>query len=100
MATIWFVKEGEVQKGPAMATQPLDWCVTTLGLRPDNWVTDLATKKQTIGENIDHVVAGRFRSVLVQIGDDDLTSSGRKEWKTGFHLLDMDSMTARNLFER
>ena len=102
MAAIWFVKESDVQKGSAVASQPLDWCVSKLDVRPDNWVTDLATKKLTIGKNMDAELAPnrRCRSVLLQIGDDDLTGSGGKDWKRGFHLVDMDAMTAKNLFER
>jgi hypothetical protein len=100
MATIWFVKDGEVQNGPAMATKPLDWCVSTLGLCPDDWVTDLATKKLTIGENANPELAPDrgFCFVLVQVGDEDLTGSGG--WKTGFHLLDIHATTARNELER
>src|ERR1044071_7975248 len=102
MATIWFVKEGEVQNGPAMATQPLDWCVSKLGLGPNNWVTDLVTKELRTGETVARdVPADRgFGCVLVQVGNDDLKDAGRTEWKTGFHLLDLDAMTTKKLFER
>jgi hypothetical protein len=100
MATIWFVKENEDENGLAMASKPLEWCVSKLGLRPDNWLTDLATKKLTIGEKTHPEPAGYrgFRSVLVQIADEDLSGAGA--WKTGFHLLDIDAAMARNLLER
>jgi len=47
MATIRFLQEGEIQKGPPIATKPLDRCVINLGLRPDNWI---AKKNLTVGE--------------------------------------------------
>src|ERR1044071_7001808 len=99
MATIWFVNEAEVQHGPSAADKPLDWCVSELGLRPENWVTDLATTNLTLGEKTNPEPCHRgSRFVLVQIGDEDL--AGSDGWKTGFHLLDMEAATARNLLER
>jgi len=51
MATIWFLKEGEAQLAFPIAQKPLDWCVKTIGLRPDNWRADLRSKNLTIAEN-------------------------------------------------
>ena len=90
MATIWFLQEGEIQKGPPIATKPLDWCVINLGLRPDSWI---AKKNLTVGEKSE---TGRgpyrgFRFVLVEVNQDDL----RIGWKTGFHLLDRDATEVR-----
>jgi len=92
MATIWFLQEGEIQKGPSIATKPLDWCVINLGLRPDNWI---AKKNLAVGEKSE---TGRgphrgFRFVLVEVNQDDL----RTGWKTGYHLLDTDATEVRKV---
>ena len=92
MATIWFLQEGKIQKGPPIAIKPLDWCVINLGLRPDNWI---AEKNLAVGEKS---ATGRgpyrgFRFVLVEVSQDDL----RTGWKTGFHLLDTDATEVRKV---
>ncbi len=102
MATIWFLKEGEAQVGPPTAEKPLDWCVKHLGLRPDNWLTDLATKNLTVGEKSKAGLGPYrgFRFVIVEVDQDDLSASSSKDWKTGFHLIDMDATEARKVLEK
>jgi len=50
MATVWFLKEGDVQLAFPIARKPLEWCVKNIGLRPDNWRADLARKNLTIAK--------------------------------------------------
>jgi hypothetical protein len=94
LATIWFLKEGELHAGPSIERKSLDWSVENLGLRPDNWIADLPTKNLTIGEKSEAGLGPYrgFRFVIVEINQDELgTNSG---WKTGFHLLDIDATEA------
>lgn len=102
MATIWFLKEGEIQVGPPKGEKPLDWCVENLGLQPDNWITDLATKNLTIGEKSKAGLGPYrgFRFVIIQVDDDDLSTVSAKNWKPGFHLLEMDATEARKILEK
>jgi len=98
MATIWFLKEGEAQLAFPIARKPLEWCVNNIGLRPDNWRTDLATKNLTIAQN-SRTGFGEtypvFGYIIVEIDKDDLaTSRLSKEWKQGFHLLESDEIEA------
>jgi hypothetical protein len=103
MATIWFLKEGEIQSGPPIEEKSLDWCIKNLGLRSDNWLTDLPTKNLTVGEKSKTGLGPYrgFRFVLVEVDQDDLgTSSITEEWKTGFRLLNMDATEARIVLEQ
>lgn len=103
MAIIWFLKEGEVQGAFPIAEKSLDWCVKTIGLRPENWRADVATKKLTIAQQTrTHPGTQRpFGYVIVEIGEDDLAkNSVSKEWKQGFHLLDSDEIEPGKILER
>jgi hypothetical protein len=97
LATIWFLKEGELHAGPSIERKSLDWCFENLGLRPDNWIADLPPKNLTIGGKSEAGLGPYrgFRFVIVEINLDELgTSSTSKNWKAGFHLLDMDATEA------
>jgi hypothetical protein len=98
MATIWFLKEGKAQLAFPISRKPLEWCVKNIGLRPDNWRADLATKNLTIVKNSATEFGGTCRTfgyVIVEIDKDDLGSSRvSEEWKQGFHLLDSDEIEA------
>ena len=103
MATVWFLKEGDVQSAFPIARKPLDWCVKNIGLRPDNWRADLARKNLTIAKNstTGFGTDQTFGYVVVEIDKDDLaTSRMGGEWKTGFHLLDSDEIGATNILVR
>lgn len=50
MATIWFLKEGEIQQGPLAAEMSVQWYEKSLAFRSDNWIANLATSTYTIGE--------------------------------------------------
>jgi len=102
MATIWFLKEGETQVGAAAGEKPLDWCIKHLGLRQDNWIADLATIDLTIGKKSKAGLGPYrgFRFVIVEVDQDDLSASSSKNWKTGFHLIDMDATEARKVLEK
>jgi len=92
-------KGGRSSVSFSIARKPLEWCVNNIGLRPDNWRTDLATKNLTIAQN-SRTGFGEtypvFGYIIVEIDKDDLaTSRLSKEWKQGFHLLESDEIEAR-----
>jgi hypothetical protein len=65
MATIWFLKEGEAQLAFPIPRKPLEWCVNNIGLRPDNWRTDLATKNLTIAKIVELDSEKRIRFLVI-----------------------------------
>jgi hypothetical protein len=97
MATIWFLKEGEIQTGPAEAEKPLDWCIKNLGLRQDNWWADLTTTSIVIGEKAKGGLGPfrGFRYVLVEVNQDNIGKGS--DWPPGFYLLDTNATDARKI---
>ena len=101
MATIWFLKEGKIQTGPSAAEKPTQWCEKSLGLRPDNWIADLATHNLTIGEKSktgSEPYRG-YRFVVVEVKDEDLKNLTGNGWKAGFHLLEKNATEVRDILD-
>ena len=87
MATIWFLKEGEIQRGPAIAKRSIDWCVDKLGLKESNRIADLNGRNLTIGKRSRYGELRPNRFVLIEINDSDRQDSSRKSWATGYYLI-------------
>jgi len=98
MASIWFVKEGEIQKGYPIAQKPVGWCVKNLGLPSDNWIAGLGQTSLTIGQKTILGVYGDYPFVVVEIDDDDVRA-GAQSWKTGFYLLEINPRDARRVID-
>jgi len=87
MATIWFLKEGEIQRGPAIAKRSIDWCVDELGLKEIDRIADLNVRNLTIGKKVQMGESGPNRFVLIEINDSDRQDLSRKSWATGYYLI-------------
>jgi hypothetical protein len=92
MATTWFL-----QRGPHAAEKPIDWCVSNLGLRPENWIGPLVQK----GDKDPALATYRdLRFVIIVVTEDDLQDKSSEEWKPGLYLLDMPLREARQILKR
>ncbi len=87
MATIWFLKEGEIQRGPAIAKRSIDWCVDKLGLIESDRIADLNERNLTIGKKVQMGELGPNRFVLIEINDSDRQDLSSKSWATGYYLI-------------
>ena len=96
MATIWFVKEGEIQVGPPIAQRSVDWCVENLGLQASNWITGPKRTHLVIGQKMPLGALGEYRFVVVEIDADDV-DAGVKGWKMGYYLLEIAPRDARRI---
>ena len=95
MAIVWFVKEGDVQVSFPIARKPLQWCIDNIGLRPDNWRSDLTSGNLTVSERDATANYQQFGYVVVEVDQEDLaTSSMSNQWRQGFHLLDSNEIEA------
>ncbi len=90
MATIWFVKEGEIQKGPSIAERSIDWCINKLGLKESDWIADLSTRKLTIGSKTPISSYRGYRFVVIEIKDPGHQHSSGKSWATGYYIIDKE----------
>lgn len=90
MATIWFLKEGEIQRGPAIAKRSIDWCVDKLGLKESNRIADLNERNLTIGKRSRYGELRPNRFVLIEINDSDRQDLSHKSWATGYYLIDKE----------
>jgi hypothetical protein len=95
MATTWFL-----QRGPHAAEKPIDWCVTNLGLRPENWIGPIVERNLTVGENDPALGPYRdLRYVIIVVTEDDLRDKS-SEWRPGLYLLDIPLREARQILKR
>ncbi len=90
MATIWFLKEGEIQRGPAIARRSIDWCVDKLGLKESDLIADLNERNLTIGKKVQMVELRPNQFVLIEINDSNRQDLSRKSWATGYYLIDKE----------
>lgn len=90
MATIWFLKEGEIQRGPAIANRSIDWCLDKLGLKESNRIADLNERNLTIGKRSRYGELRPNRFVLLEINDSDRQDLSHKSWTTGYYLIDKE----------
>ena len=99
MATIWFLKSGETQSGASIAEKSLDWCVQSLGLRPDNWIASLETRHLTIDEKEDSRRApfGGFSHAVVRLSDAEI--SDKCIWKPGLYLLSKHATEVKKILD-
>ena len=88
MATIWYMKEGEIQRGSAAGERSIDWCVEQVGLKESNWIAGLETRNLTIGEKTPMSDYRGNRFVVVEINDSGRKDSSGKSWATGYYLLE------------
>ncbi len=90
MATIRFLKEGEIQRGPAIARRSIDWCVDKLGLKESDRIADLNERNRMIGKKVQIGELRPDRFVLIEINDSDRQDLSRKSWATGYYLIDKE----------
>ncbi len=88
MATIWYLKEGEIQRGPSIAERSIDWCVDILGLKESDLMTGLETRGLTIGEKTPMSDYRGNRYVVIEINDAARQDSSGKLWETGYYLIE------------
>ena len=86
MATIWYMREGEEQRGSSIAEKSLDWCVENLRLEGDRRIADLTTRPLIVGRK-DPMSPFRNQLVVVEVKNNDCQGSF-KNWRPGYYLLE------------
>lgn len=95
MAKIWFVREGAKPTfGDPVGEKSLEWCVDNLGLSQSDWKAPFESPP-LLGESTS---LDPFKSpgyVIIEIENQDITSSFGKGWRTGFYKSPLSVKQAR-----
>ena len=96
MASIWFLKAGELQEGEPIDNKSLDFCFNHLGLRQRDWIAPLDTKGSLVDPGRAPALGQRY--AIVEIRDQDLSPTD-PGWQTGYYRLRMDATEVRKRLE-
>ena len=88
MATIWYTKEGEIQRGPEAGKKSINWCVSNLGLKERDRIADLDVRNLKIDEKTSMSDIRGKRFVVIEINNSDRTDAWGKSCETGYYLIE------------